>query len=87
MLERSPVRPYAGSRHTREETYLTGLAHLVEAQHREPLARWFGAGTGATSDGLLVGQINRRHYGFVLDGKNRAVVFIGWSVRRAAKHG
>lgn len=57
--------------HTREETYRTGLARLVEAQHREPLARWFGVGTGATSDGQhfhlggageAAGEVNA-HYG------------------------
>ncbi|MCF8506811.1 MAG: Tn3 family transposase [Caulobacter sp.] len=37
--------------HMREETYRIGLARLVEAQHRQPMARWFGGGGGATSDG------------------------------------
>jgi TnpA family transposase len=57
--------------HTREETYRTGLARLVEAQHREPMARWFGGGIGATSDGQhfhlggageAAGEVNA-HYG------------------------
>ena len=73
--------------------------HVSESQAKAPPSRYrlFRPDNPATAlemtvnhlmwSRLLVGQINRGHYRFVLDGKNRAVFFIGWSVRRAAKHG
>ena len=30
---------------------------------------------------ILVGQINRKHYCFVVDGKNQIQGFMGWAVR------
>jgi TnpA family transposase len=56
--------------HLREETYGKALAVLVDAQHREPLASAFGAGTTSSSDGQhflvggqgeAVGSVNARH--------------------------
>lgn len=37
--------------HLREETYRQALAALVNAQHRQPLAAWFGAADVSSSDG------------------------------------
>ena len=34
---------------------------------------------------VLVGQINRRHYHFVLDGRGRVVGFLGWAYTSLAR--
>ena len=63
--------------------------HVSESQAKAPPSRYrlFRPDNPATAlemavnhlmwSRLLVGQINRGHYRFVLDGKNRAVFFIG----------
>lgn len=56
--------------HLREETYRRALARIVDAQHAQPLAKLFGAGSSSSSDGqhfhvggpgLAVGAVNRHH--------------------------
>lgn len=56
--------------HLREETYRQALAVLVNAQHRQPLAAWFGAADVSSSDGQhfltagpgeALGAVNARH--------------------------
>ena len=37
--------------HMREDTYRAALARIIEAQHREPAAAWFGTGQVSSSDG------------------------------------
>src|SRR3546814_17374154 len=42
---------WLASWHLREDTYGAALARLVDAQHKMPLAVYFGRGTSSSSDG------------------------------------
>ena len=57
--------------HIREECYVQALAGLIDAQHRQPLAAYWGSGTTSSSDGQFfraggrgeVGGLVNLHYG------------------------
>ncbi len=57
--------------HVREECYAQALAGLIDAQHRQPLAAYWGSGTTSSSDGQFfraggrgeVGGLVNLHYG------------------------
>jgi TnpA family transposase len=75
MAESCPGTTYAKlswlqAWHIRDETYSAGLAELVNAQFRQPLAAWWGDGTTSSSDGQnfkaggrgqFAGQVNLKY--------------------------